>query len=93
MDTKQILSTIALIIIILVIYYAVYYERQKQQKELKKMQSELKKGDKVITFSGLSGVVDEILEDRIILKLYPDEIKMSLEKWAIAGLDDRKIEN
>ena len=32
-----------------------------------------------------------MLEDRIILKAYPDDIKFSIEKWAIAGLDDRYI--
>ena len=35
---------------------------------------------------------DEIEEDRIILKTYPDNVKMSVEKWAVAGLDDRNIE-
>jgi len=92
MDTNQVLSTIALVIIILVIYYTVYLEKQKQQKAIKKMQDTLKKGDKIITFSGLSGEIEEVLEDRIIAKMYPENIKMSIEKWAVAGLDERNIE-
>ena len=56
------------------------------------MQSEIKKGDKVITYTGLSGTVEEVLEDRIILKTRPDNIKLSIEKWAIAGVDDRNID-
>ena len=52
-----------------------------------------KKGDKVITYTGLSGVIEEVLEDRIILKTNPDNVKLSIEKWAIAGLDDRIIKN
>ena len=36
-------------------------------------------------------MIEEILEDRVILKLYPDDVKVSIEKWAIAGLDDRYI--
>ena len=69
-----------------------YSERKKQEKKIKKMQDELKKGDKIITYTGLSGIIDKIEEDRIILKTYPDNIKMSIEKWAVAGLDDRNIE-
>ena len=53
----------------------------------------LKKGDKVITYTGLSGTIEEILEDRIILETRPDNVKLSIEKWAIAGLDDRTIDN
>ena len=56
------------------------------------MQEELKKGDKIITYSGLSGEIEEILEDRIIIIANPDKVKLSIEKWAIAGIDDRKIE-
>lgn len=91
MNIKDILTTIILVIIILWIYYMVCLQRKKQEKEIKKMQDELKKGDKVITYSGLAGVIDKVEEDRIILKIYPDNIKVSVEKWAIAGLDDREI--
>ncbi len=91
MNIKDILTTLVLVILIIWIYYMVTLQRKKQEKEIKKMQDELKKGDKVITYSGLSGVIDKIEEDRVILKIYPDDIKVSVEKWAIAGLDDREI--
>ncbi len=92
MDIEQILSTAGLVIIVLIIFYAGTWQRKKQQKELKKMQDNLKKGDRVITFSGLAGIVDEVIEDRVIVKVYPENNKISFEKWAIAGIDDRKIE-
>ena len=80
------------IIIILVIFYIANIQNKKQQTELKKMQSEIKKDDKIITYSGLSGIVSEVMEDRVILQVYPNMTEISIEKWAIAGLDDRKIE-
>lgn len=92
MDVEKICTTIILIIIILVIYYMSVAQTKKQEKELKKLQDNLKKGDKVITYSGLAGVIDKIEDDRIILKTYPDNVKISIEKWAVAGLDDRTIE-
>lgn len=91
MELEQILTTLAFVAVLLVIYYWGTWQRRKNQKELKKMQDNLKKGDKVITFSGLAGVVEEVLEDRIIISLYPDKTKISIEKWAIAGIDDRTI--
>ena len=91
MNVENILSTLILILCILVIYYLTFSQKRKQEKEIKKMQDELKKGDKVITYSGLAGVIDKIEEDRIILKTYPDNVKLSIEKWAVAGLDDRTI--
>ena len=92
MSVKDILTTLVLVIIIFLIYYMSYSERKKQEKKIKKMQDELKKGDKIITYSGLAGTIDEIKDDRIILKTYPDNVKISIEKWAVAGLDDRSIE-
>ena len=91
MELNDILTTLIVIIAILVIYYMTYSQRKKQEKELKKMQDELKKGDKIITYSGIAGVINKIEEDRVIIETYPDKIKISVEKWAIAGLDDRNI--
>ena len=93
METKQLIITIITILLILGLYYLTLLPRKKQEKEIKEMQDDLKKGDKVITYTGLSGVIEEVLEDRIILKTNPDNVKLSIEKWAIAGLDDRIIEN
>ena len=41
----------------------------KRQKELKKFREELKKGDKVITTSGIHGKVAEIKEDYISVEI------------------------
>lgn len=79
-------------IIILIIFYFATYPRKSQEKHTKKMQEELKVGDKVVTYTGLSGQIEEVLEDRVILNTNPDHIRLSIEKWAIAGLDDRSIE-
>ena len=91
MSNTEILETIAVVIILLLIYYFSTFPQRRERKVLKKMQDGLKKGDKIVTFSGLSGVIDEVLEDRIIVLLHPDNIKISLEKWAVSAIDDRDI--
>ena len=91
MSLKEILTTCVVVLMIAFVYYMVDAQRRQSEKKLKEMRKNLQVGDKVVTFSGISGVIDEVLEDRIILKAYPDDIKFSIEKWAIAGLDDRYI--
>lgn len=91
MDNKQLIITLITVFLLLGLYYLMMIPRKKQAKEIEKMQKELKKGDNIITYSGLSGTIDEVLEDRIILITNPDKIKLSIEKWAVAGIDDRKI--
>lgn len=80
------------IIIILLIFYFARTPKKNQEKALQKMQEELKIGDKIITYSGLSGEITQVLEDRIIVKLNPSKMEISIEKWAVAGLDDRTLE-
>lgn len=83
---------IVTIIIILVIFFIAESQRKSQNKEVKKMQSEIKKDDQIITYSGMAGIVSEVLEDRVILKVYPSMQEISIEKWAIAGLDTRDMQ-
>lgn len=83
---------IVTIIIILVIFFIAELERKSQNKEVKKMQSEIKKDDQIVTYSGMTGIVSEVLEDRVILKVYPSMQEISIEKWAIAGIDTRDMQ-
>lgn len=92
MDYKQLIVTLVTVFLLLGLYYITTMPRRKQAKEIKKMQDDLKKGDKIITYTGLTGVIEDVLEDRIILLTNPDKIRLSIEKWAVAGLDDRKLD-
>ena len=56
--------------------------QRKQQKELEKFRSELKKGDKVITAGGIYGTVAEIEERTVLLKVDGD-VKLRVDKTSI----------
>lgn len=79
------------IVTILIIFYFAQMPNRISNKKLKKIHDELKMGDKIITYSGMSGVIVEVFDDRVVIELNPDKNRISIEKWAIAGLDDRDI--
>jgi len=83
------IDIIYLVIIFLVVVFLVYHPKKKQEAELKNLQNNLKVGDKIITYSGLSGKITKIEEDKILLEVSPSKTETYIEKWAIAGIDDR----
>jgi len=57
MTLKEILTTAVVVLMIAVVYYMVDSQRRQAEKKLKEMRENLKVDDKVVTFSGLAGVL------------------------------------
>ncbi len=68
-----------IILLFLVMWLFMIRPQRKQQKELEKFRSELKKGDKVVTAGGIYGTVAEIQERTVLLKV-DGEIKIRVDK-------------
>lgn len=73
---------IMIILMFVIMYFFMIRPQRKQQKELEKFRSELKKGDKVITAGGIYGTVAEIEERTILLKVDGD-VKLRVDKSSI----------
>lgn len=73
---------IMIILLFAVMYFFMIRPQRKQQKALEKFRSELKKGDKVVTSGGIFGVVDEIKEKSILIKVDGDT-KLRVDKNSI----------
>lgn len=73
------------ILMLLVIYFLLLRPQMKKQKLHQSMLKELKKGDKVITSSGMFGTVFGISEEqnKVILKV-SDDIKLEFLKSSIS---------
>ena len=78
------------ILIIVLMFVAMYFilirPAQKRQKEAAKMQSELKRGDKVVTIGGLHGEVDAI-EDTTVYLLVDGNTRLKFERQAIGRVE------
>ncbi len=90
----QMTSLVATIVMMIAIFYFFIIRPQnKKQKELEKMISALKKGDKVVTIGGIHGVVSSVKQDTIIVKV-DDNAKLEFNRTAIATVvtDEAKAE-
>lgn len=65
METLISLSPILLMLVIF--YFLLIRPQQKRTKQVREMQSNLQKGDKIVTIGGFHGVVDVIDEETIVI--------------------------
>ena len=69
-----------------VMYFLLIVPNQKKQKAWQKMLGGLKPGDRVTTSGGLRGVVLQVKEDAVLLRIAPDNLKMEFVKNAISAV-------
>lgn len=65
---NTLLSLAPIILMFVIFYFLLIRPQQKRQKQVKQMQSDLQKGDAVITIGGFHGVVHAIDESTVIIQ-------------------------
>jgi preprotein translocase subunit YajC len=70
-----------------IFYFLLIRPQQKRQKELQKMISELKTGDKVITTGGIHGIIANVKDGATLSLKIADNVKIEVDKSAIATID------
>jgi preprotein translocase subunit YajC len=73
------------LILVVFLYFLVFRPMNKRQKKVEQMIAALKNGDRVITSSGIYGVVAGVKDKTFILKI-ADQVKIEVAKNAITGL-------
>lgn len=73
---------IMLALMFVVMWFFMIRPQRKQQKELEKFRNELKRGDKVITSGGIYGIVDEVKDRTVLLKVDGD-VKLRVDKQCL----------
>lgn len=84
MDSNY-MSIIWIVIMFAAMWFILIRPAQKQRKATMQMQSNLKKGDKVITIGGLHGEVDSI-EDTIVYLKIDGNTTVKFERQAIGRI-------
>ena len=74
-----------ILIVGLIFYFLIFMPMRKRQKKEEQMRTALRSGDRVITSSGIYGVVAGVKDKTFILKV-ADQVKIEIAKNAIAGV-------
>ena len=79
------------LLVILIMYFFLIRPQNKKQKELDKMLSALKKGDKIVTIGGIHGVISSVKEKTVIVKV-DDDCKIEFNRTAISSVINPEAE-
>lgn len=82
--TDMLMQFLPLILMFVIFWFLLIRPQQKRAKEHKRMLSELKAGDRVVTASGIIGRILEIDDEQVLLESADSRLRIS--RGAIGGL-------
>jgi preprotein translocase subunit YajC len=91
-SSGTLLTLVPFVLIFVIFYFLLILPQQKRQKAQKAMLEDLKKGDKIITASGIWGTITNLGKETVTLQV-ADNTKIKIQKEHIAKLradDDDK---
>src|SRR5205809_8148014 len=74
---------VPLIFIFIIMYFVMIRPQKKRQQQQQKLIGSLKTGDRVVTNSGIHGLISNVKETTVLVKV-ADNVKLEMEKSAIA---------
>ena len=80
-----IISFVPLILIFVIMYFMLFRPQKKRQQEQQRLVSALKTGDKVVTNAGIHGLIANVKETTVLLKV-ADNVKIEVEKSAVTNI-------
>src|SRR5437016_3502259 len=83
---NPIASFLPLILIVAIFYFLVFMPMQKQKKQQARMLSSLESGVEVLTTGGIVGTIVSVQDDKLILRVKPDNIKLLVARSAISSV-------
>jgi preprotein translocase subunit YajC len=82
-------SFIPILLIFAIFYFILIRPQQKKQKQHQELIASLRKGDKVVTNGGVYGVVVDVKEHVVVLKI-SENVKIELIRNAVAAVIEKK---
>jgi preprotein translocase subunit YajC len=73
------------IFIFVIMYFVLFRPQKKRQQEQQKLMSSLKTGDRVVTSAGIHGLIANVKETTVLVKV-ADNVKIEMEKSAITNV-------
>jgi preprotein translocase subunit YajC len=79
------LGMLPFLFLIVIMYYVMIRPQMRRQKEAAKLVSALKTGDQVVTSSGIHGLITNVKDTTVIVKV-ADNVKIEMEKSAVTNV-------
>src|SRR6266403_1618115 len=79
------ISMLPFVFIFVIMYYVMLRPQMRRQKEQARLVSSLKTGDRVVTSSGIHGLISNVKETTVIVKV-ADNVKIEMEKSAVTNV-------
>jgi preprotein translocase subunit YajC len=76
---------VPLILIFVIMYFVMIRPQKKRQEQQQKLISSLKTGDRVVTNAGIHGLISNVKESTVLLKV-ADNVKIEIDKSAITNV-------
>ena len=80
-------------LIFAIFYFLLFMQMQRQKKQQKKMLRELQNGDIVLTSGGIIGTIVKLDDEKVVLRVRPDNIKIEMARSAVQGLAGEKAKS
>ncbi len=79
------LSILPFVFIFVIMYYVMLRPQMQRQKEQAQLVSSLKTGDRVVTSSGIHGLISNVKDTTVIVKV-ADNVKIEMEKTSVTNV-------
>jgi len=79
------IGMLPILFMVVIMYYVMIRPQMRRQKEQARLVSALKTGDRVVTASGIHGLISNVKEKTVIVKV-ADNVKMEMEKTAVTNV-------
>lgn len=79
------LGLLPFVFIFVIMYYVMLRPQMRRQKEQARLVSALKTGDRVVTSSGIHGLISNVKDTTVIVKV-ADNVKLEMDKTAVTSV-------
>ena len=79
------LGLLPFVFIFVIMYYVMLRPQMRKQKEQARLVAALKTGDRVVTASGIHGLISNVKDTTVIVKV-ADNVKIEMEKTAVTNV-------
>src|SRR5881296_3992379 len=76
---------VPLIFIFIIMYFVLFRPQKKRQQQQQNLMASLKTGDRVVTNAGIHGLISNVKENTVLVKV-ADNVKIEMEKSAITNV-------